>query len=74
MAGLVPIAEPNPVKMRPINNSDMSDALAIRTQPMTHGIAANLIVFKRPMYSIKMAAIKHPTGTDSTITDAIHDV
>lgn len=52
----------------------MFDAFAIKSHPITHGIAANFIVFKRPSHSIKIAAIKHPTGTESTITDAIHDV
>lgn len=74
IAGLVPIADPNPVKIRPINNSAIVEAFAIIAHPMTHGIAANLIVFKRPSHSIRIAAIRHPTGTESTITDAIHDV
>lgn len=39
-----------------------------------YGIAANLIVFKRPIHSIKIAAKRQPNGTESTIMDAIHDV
>lgn len=74
MAGDVPMAEPNPVKMRPINSSVMLDAFAINIQPMQHGIADILMVFRRPMYSMEKAAIRQPMGTDSTITDAIHDV
>lgn len=70
----VSYADPRPVKMRPINSSAIFDAVAMKSHPMTHGIAANLIVFKRPSHSIKIAAIKQPTGTASTITDAIHDV
>lgn len=74
IAGLVPIADPNPVIIRPISNSAIVDAFAMRAHPITHGIAANLIVYKRPSHSIKIAAIRHPTGTESTITEAIHDV
>lgn len=74
IAGDVPIAEPSPVSMRPINNSAILDAFAIKIQPQTHGIAANFIVFNRPIHSINIAANKQPTGTDNTITDAIHDV
>lgn len=68
------MAEPKPVIIRPANNSTILDALAIKTHPMTHGIAANLIVFNRPNHSINIAAMRHPTGTERTITDAIHDV
>lgn len=74
IAGLVPIADPNPVRIRPINNSAIFDEFAIKSQPITHGIAANFIVYRRPNHSISMAAIKQPTGTESTIHDAIHDV
>lgn len=74
IAGLVPIADPNPVKIRPISNSVIVDAFAMRAHPITHGIAANLIVCKRPSHSIKIAAMRHPIGTESTITEAIHDV
>lgn len=41
---------------------------------MQQGIAANFIVLRRPNHSISTAAIKQPTGTESTITDATHDV
>lgn len=74
MAGLVPIADPNPVKIRPIKIVHISVAIAIKIHPMTHGMDANLIVFKRPNHSINTAEIKQPIGTERTITDAIHDV
>lgn len=44
------------------------------TYPRTHGSAASLIVLSRPIHSIKIADIRHPTGTDRTIIDAIPDV
>lgn len=74
MAGLVPIADPKPVKIRPIKIVYILVATAIIIQPITQGMDANLIVFKRPNQSINIAEIKQPTGTERTITDAIHDV
>lgn len=73
IAGLVPIAEPRPVNILPANRPKMLLAVAIAIHPITHGMAANFIVFKRPIYSIRKPANKQPTGTDSTITDATHD-
>lgn len=68
------MAEPRPVKIRPINNVGIFVAVAIIIQPITQGIDAHLIVFNRPIHSISTAAIKQPGGTANTITDAIHDV
>lgn len=74
IAGLVPMAEPKPVKMRPINNVGIFVAVAIKIQPITQGIDAHLIVFNRPIHSISTPAIRQPGGTARTITDATHDV
>lgn len=73
MAGLVPTAEPRPVRIRPASSMDTLLAVAIRIQPMMHGMAADLIVFRRPMYSIRKPENMQPTGTDRTITDATQD-
>lgn len=73
MAGLVPTADPKPVRMRPDSSINTLDAVAIKIQPMQQGMAANLMVFKRPMYSMRKPENMHPTGTDRTMTDATHD-
>lgn len=65
------LTEPYPVKIRPSNNSTKLDAFAISTQPQTHGIAASLIVFSRPIHSINIAETRHPAGTESTIILAV---
>lgn len=36
IAGLVPIALPNPVKIRPISNSIILEEFAIKAHPRTH--------------------------------------
>lgn len=74
IAGLVPMAEPKPVKIRPISSVGIFVAVAIKIQPITHGIDAHLIVFKRPIHSISTPAMRQPGGTARTITDATHDV
>lgn len=51
----------------------MLPAHAINIHPMTHGMAANLMVFRRPIHSIRTPAKRQPTGTANTITDATHD-
>lgn len=73
IAGLVPAAVPNPVKIRPANKVYTFVAVAIRIQPMMHGIADSLIVLRRPMYSIRNPENIHPTGTARTTIDATQD-
>lgn len=61
----------SPVKILPIKIWIKLFPVAIRIQPTTQGSAANFIVFKRPSHSIKIPAIRHPTGTANTIMEAI---
>lgn len=73
IAGLVPAAVPNPVRIRPASRVYTLVAVAIRIQPTIHGIADNLIVLRRPMYSIRNPENMQPTGTASTTIDATHE-
>lgn len=41
--------------------------------PKMHGMRPNLIVFSRPMDSMRNPARIQPMGTDMTITEAIHE-
>lgn len=48
-------------------------ARAMAIQPITHGNRPSLIVFNRPIDSIKKPATMHPMGTDITRIEAIVD-
>lgn len=47
--------------------------MAIIAHPNTHGTSPILIVFSRPIDSIRNPAKMHPIGTEITITEAIHE-
>lgn len=70
IAGLVPTAQASPVNILPkIIQKTLFDK-AIIAQPTQQGSAANLIVFKRPIHSIRNPANIEPIGTTTTIMEA----
>lgn len=69
---LFSLPEAKPVSMRPTISIGTLVAMAMRTQPMAPGIAANLMVFSLPIWSIRKPPIMAPTGTITTITLAIN--
>ena len=73
IAGLVPMAQANPVSTRPTIIQKKLSAIAMAIHPMIHGTAASLIVFNRPRNSINTPAKSDPIGTMITMMDAIHE-
>lgn len=73
IAGLVPIAQANPVNTRPTMIQKKLSAIAMAIHPIMHGTAASLIVFNRPRNSIRTPAKSDPIGTMITMIDAIHE-
>lgn len=67
------ILHPNPVNTLPTNTIATLSAEAINIHPITAGMAANFIVFSRPMASMIKPADIEATGPTKTMIDATHD-